>query len=132
MLTVFKSYLYLVFFVLFFLAYPLAFLHRKYMYGKYYNVQHLFFIICGSYIGYFNYGTLPFIYLLSKEPNFTEKIINFLGWQLMHAYICILIQYVVVWLTSGTLFSVVFAFVFQMGYLLAGLLNYFFSYEYLG
>lgn len=38
----------------------------------------------------------------------------------MHAYVCILIQYVVVWVSRGTLFSVVFAFVFQMGYLLAG------------
>ncbi|OXA57645.1 lysophospholipid acyltransferase 5 [Folsomia candida] len=78
------------------MAYPMAFFHRKFMYGKYHNLQHILFILCGSYIGYFNYG-----------------------WQLMHAYVCILIQYVVVWVSRGTLFSVVFAFVFQMGYLLA-------------
>lgn len=38
------------------IAYPMVFFHRSFLHGKMPIVQHIFFILGGSYIGYFNYG----------------------------------------------------------------------------
>jgi len=77
------------------MSYPFAMFHRMFLYKKSPLLQHLYFIMAGSYMGYFNYGS-----------------------QLMHAYICIVVQYLVIYVNKGKLFSVIFSFLFQMGYLL--------------
>ncbi|CAG7819298.1 unnamed protein product, partial [Allacma fusca] len=82
-------------FVCFCIAYPFATFHRLFLHAKSPIAQHVFFILAGSFIGYFNYGG-----------------------SIIHAYICILVNYLVLLVSSGTLFSVIFSFIFQMCYLM--------------
>ena len=66
-----------------------------------------------------NYLSLLFlnIHVLAIDIYFV-LIIVVLGEAILHAYICIIFQYLVIFFARGNLFSTVFLFLFQMGYLL--------------
>uniref|UniRef100_A0A2R5LM33 Lysophospholipid acyltransferase 5 n=1 Tax=Ornithodoros turicata TaxID=34597 RepID=A0A2R5LM33_9ACAR len=83
------------------LGYPLALIHRYFLFKKNPNYQHFYFAACGLYLCCFNYG-----------------------FKTCHSVINIGVVYGVLLVAGGTLFSAVFTFVFCMGYLLAG---YFFT-----
>jgi len=50
----------LVFYVVMFVGYPLAMCHRYFLYGRSPNMQHIFFMICGLSLCYFNFGKPDF------------------------------------------------------------------------
>jgi len=77
------------------MGYPFALIHRALLYKSNPNLQHVFFILAGSFIGYFNYGS-----------------------SLLHAYVCILVHFVTVKVTRGSRLGTALVFIFQMGYLL--------------
>ncbi|KAK7867424.1 hypothetical protein R5R35_003848 [Gryllus longicercus] len=79
------------------IAYPLAFVHRYFLYGKKPMQQHIFFCVSGLLIGYFNYGN-----------------------DILHALITVGSTYVILVICGGTLASVCLVFGFTMGYLLMG------------
>ncbi|XP_035212116.1 lysophospholipid acyltransferase 5-like [Stegodyphus dumicola] len=79
------------------LGYPLALLHRNFLFGKSSTVQHIFFVFCGLSLGYFNYGT-----------------------DILHSVACVIIIYVLLVTIGGTFKSVVISFAFLMGYLIFG------------
>lgn len=78
-------------------GYPLALVHRSFLLGKSPQAQHLYLALCGLVLCCFNYG-----------------------WAVYHSLLNILVVYAVLKLAKGTLASVVFAFVFCMGYLVLG------------
>ncbi|KAF5287340.1 hypothetical protein FQA39_LY15943 [Lamprigera yunnana] len=78
-------------------GYPLAILHRKYIYGKDQNLQHISFIVGGLALGYFNYGL-----------------------DVLHPVITMHITYITLLYLGGTALAVAIIFVFNMGYLLIG------------
>lgn len=78
------------------LGYPLAYFHRQYLFGSKPIYQHLFFIVCGLIIGYFNYGPA-----------------------ILHSFTCILTTYLLLVTCGGTVFTIAVAFTFLMSYLLA-------------
>ncbi|KAJ8976349.1 hypothetical protein NQ317_015220 [Molorchus minor] len=80
-----------------FTGYPLALAHRKYIYGKDENLQHLFFITTGFILGYWNYGT-----------------------DIFHCVFTILFTYCTLLILNGSALSVAVTFVFNMSYLLIG------------
>nr|CAI5851131.1 unnamed protein product [Callosobruchus analis] len=84
-----------------FAGYPLALVHRKYLYGKEVSLQHLFFILTGFSLGYWNYGR-----------------------DMYHCVFTIFFTYCTLLLLKGTAISVAVTFVFSFLYLLIG---YFYS-----
>lgn len=78
-------------------GYPLALIHRHLLFGKAPTLQHLYIIICGIGIGYFNYGTA-----------------------IVHSLASVLAVYVLLLVCGGTVFSVVLSFIFMMSYLIIG------------
>ncbi|KAK4878022.1 hypothetical protein RN001_010528 [Aquatica leii] len=80
-----------------FAGYPLALLHRKYIYGKEPNLQHTYFFVTGFALGYFNYGL-----------------------DILHPLTAMLVTYLILIVFGGTVLAVVTSFVFNMGYLLIG------------
>ncbi|KAK9737943.1 MBOAT, membrane-bound O-acyltransferase family [Popillia japonica] len=79
------------------LGYPIALIHRKYLYGKEPNIQYLYFIFTGLGLGYFNYGN-----------------------DIFHAVFAVVFTYVTLLLFGGTEIAVALTFLFNMGYLLTG------------
>ncbi|XP_067142730.1 lysophospholipid acyltransferase 5-like [Centruroides vittatus] len=79
------------------LGFPLALVHRCYVINLSPSMQHVYFTFCGISLGYFNYG-----------------------WDVTHSLVCVLVIYLVLLFAGGTLHSVIFSFVFLMGYLLIG------------
>ncbi|XP_066996783.2 lysophospholipid acyltransferase 5 isoform X1 [Anabrus simplex] len=79
------------------IGYPLALVHRYTLYGKGSTLQHIFFIVSGLSIGYFNYGT-----------------------EVLHSTASVLVVYAILVLAGGTAASVLLVFTFSMGYLLMG------------
>ncbi|KAK2183141.1 hypothetical protein NP493_318g04061 [Ridgeia piscesae] len=78
-------------------GYPLAFFHRYFLYGKAQDLQHIYFVVTGLALGYFNFG-----------PN------------VLHTAVNILIIYVLLRVNGGTVMSVVLSFIINMTYLLVG------------
>jgi lysophospholipid acyltransferase 5 len=78
-------------------GYPLALVHRKFVYNKPPAVQHLFSIICGFSLGFWNYG-----------------------WDIFHTVFAITVTYAVLLVVGGTALSVALVFIFNMTYLLLG------------
>ncbi|KAL1464344.1 hypothetical protein WDU94_003999 [Cyamophila willieti] len=79
------------------LGYPIALIHRHTLYGKNRVYQHLYFILTGLFLGYYNYGS-----------------------DVIHHIITITTCYAVLYISPGSLFSVAFTFIFTMAYLLIG------------
>ncbi|GIY05172.1 lysophospholipid acyltransferase 5 [Caerostris darwini] len=79
------------------LGYPLALIHRYFLFGKSASIQHLYFIICGLTLGTFNYGS-----------------------DILHSVFCVLVMYFLLLTIGGTFKSVVVSFFFLMGYLIYG------------
>lgn len=79
------------------IGYPLLLLHRYTLYRKSPTLQHLFFVACGLSLGIFNNGS-----------------------DVIHSIICVVVGWLTLVIASGTMASVIFANVFQMGYLLTG------------
>ncbi|GFG41009.1 hypothetical protein Cfor_12605 [Coptotermes formosanus] len=79
------------------LGYPLALIHRYTLYGHFLHCQHLYFVVSGLSIGYFNYG-----------------------WEVLHSVASVLVVYGILLIVGGTLISVMCVFIFTMVYLLAG------------
>ncbi|GJQ83403.1 nes [Trypoxylus dichotomus] len=79
------------------LGYPIALIHRKYLYGKEPNVQYLYFVLTGLGLGYFNYGNDVF-----------------------HAVFAVAFTYMTLVLFGGSEIAVALIFIFNMGYLLTG------------
>ncbi|XP_064214490.1 lysophospholipid acyltransferase 5 [Tribolium castaneum] len=78
-------------------GYPLALVHRKYIYGTAAPVQHLFSITCGFLLGYWNYG-----------------------FDIFHTIFAISVTYAVLNILGGKSLSVAIVFVFNLVYLLTG------------
>lgn len=79
------------------LGFPIAIVHRYTLYGKNPTCQHIFFVICGLSIGYWNYGH-----------------------NILHSCAALFGTYLLLVITGYTLASVVTTFAFNMGYLLYG------------
>ncbi|GFR13924.1 lysophospholipid acyltransferase 5 [Trichonephila clavata] len=80
-----------------FLGYPLALIHRCFLFDKASVLQHLFFVSCGLSFGFYNYG-----------------------FDMIHSLICVLAMYLILATIGGTFISVIISFIFFMGYLLVG------------
>ncbi|KAJ8950775.1 hypothetical protein NQ318_011268 [Aromia moschata] len=78
-------------------GYPLAFVHRKYLYGKDENLQHLFFTFSGLLLGYWNYGV-----------------------DIFHCVFTIFFTYCTLLILKGAAVSVAVTFIFNLSYLLIG------------
>ncbi|XP_076360930.1 lysophospholipid acyltransferase 5-like isoform X1 [Tachypleus tridentatus] len=79
------------------IGYPLAVVHRQLLYCKSPPLQHIFFMLCGLGIGYFNYGL-----------------------EVLHSVACVVLLYLNLLLIGGTVLSVILSLSFFMGYLLIG------------
>ncbi|KRT84759.1 hypothetical protein AMK59_1530, partial [Oryctes borbonicus] len=79
------------------LGYPIALIHRKYLYGKEPNLQYLYFIFTGLGLGYFNYASDVF-----------------------HSIFAVVFTYITLVLFGGSEIAVALTFIFNMGYLLTG------------
>lgn len=79
------------------LGYPIAIFHRKYVYGKDPNIQHLYHFAAGLALGYFNYGC-----------------------DVVHSSVAMLITYIILVIFGGSAISVALTFIFNMSYLLIG------------
>lgn len=80
------------------IAYPLAFLHQKYLRKESATIQHLFFAISGFLVATWS---------ISFDCVF-------------HSVVCIVVTYVVLLAAGGTIHSVVCLIIWNMGYLMAG------------
>lgn len=80
-----------------FLGYPCAFIYRKYLYSKDAHIQHLFFIITGFFLGYWNYHN-----------------------EIFHCITAIIVTYAVLSVFAGSVVSVIVTFIYNLGYLLVG------------
>lgn len=83
-------------------GYPCALIHRKYFYGKDVHLQHLFFILTGFFLGYWNYYN-----------------------DIFHCITAIIVTYAVLSIFGGSAVSVIVTFVFNLGYLLLGKFSWF-------
>ncbi|CAL1290862.1 unnamed protein product [Larinioides sclopetarius] len=79
------------------IGYPLALFHRHVLFGTPPLIQHLFFIISGITLGFYNYG-----------------------FDMFHSIACLFFMYLILVTVGGTYCSVVISFLFFMGYLLIG------------
>nr|XP_022910808.1 lysophospholipid acyltransferase 5-like [Onthophagus taurus] len=79
------------------LGYPIALYHRKRLYNNAPTSQHLYFIITGFLLGYFNYG-----------------------FDICHALIAIVFTYLTLTFLGSSSLCVGTVFLFNMGYLLIG------------
>lgn len=82
-------------------CYPVAVVHRNWIRSFPSALQHIFFIICGFSIAYFNFGLYA-----------------------AHHVACVLALHGTLCIFGGTVLSVSIAFVFQLGYLLMGYVFY--------
>ncbi|XP_012263118.2 lysophospholipid acyltransferase 5 [Athalia rosae] len=80
-----------------FLGFPLALIHRKALYGADSNLQHLFFIVSGTIIGYWNYD-----------------------WDILHSAYALCFTYLTLRILGGTNLSLIITFAVNMMYLLVG------------
>lgn len=78
-------------------GYPLAFIYRSAVYGRSSTTQHVYFILCGMYMGYFNFGL-----------------------EVLHSLANMIIIYGLIWFAGGTRMSMVAAFFINTGYFLIG------------
>ncbi|KAK5638729.1 hypothetical protein RI129_013024 [Pyrocoelia pectoralis] len=79
------------------IGYPIALIHRKYLYGKEANLQHIYFLLSGLGLGFFNYG-----------------------YDISHPVLAVLVTYATVKLFDRSAVSVALTFIFNMTYLLMG------------
>lgn len=82
-----------------FLAYPIALAYRQWIYGKNQQLQHIFFILCGFALGYWNYGL-----------------------DILHPAFAVFFTYLTLAILGGTNVAVAITFLFNMAYLLIGAL----------
>uniref|UniRef100_A0A6J0UIC9 Lysophospholipid acyltransferase 5 n=1 Tax=Pogona vitticeps TaxID=103695 RepID=A0A6J0UIC9_9SAUR len=80
-----------------FLGYPFALFQRHFLFQKELYLIHLYNILMGLLLAYFNFGT-----------------------QFCHSLICVLVQFLILRLTGRTITAVATTFCFQMAYLMAG------------
>ncbi|XP_051818637.1 lysophospholipid acyltransferase 5 [Antechinus flavipes] len=80
-----------------FLGYPFALFYRQFLFYKDCYLIHLFHIVTGLSIAYFNFGN-----------------------QLYHSLTCVVLQFLILRLMGRTITAVLTTFFFQMAYLLAG------------
>ncbi|XP_014259800.1 lysophospholipid acyltransferase 5 [Cimex lectularius] len=78
-------------------GYPIALIHRLFLFGKPPPVQHVFFILCGLSLGMYNFGL--------------EMLYTLLG---------LVVVYAILKMIGGTVHSVIITFVFTLGSLIAG------------
>lgn len=78
-------------------GYPLALIHRKFIYGKPPSAHHLFSILSGLLLGYWNYGL-----------------------DIFHTVFAISLTYSALFILGGTTLSVAIIFIFNLSYLLLG------------
>ncbi|XP_018561683.1 lysophospholipid acyltransferase 5 isoform X1 [Anoplophora glabripennis] len=78
-------------------GYPLALIYRKYVYGKDAYLQHIYFILTGFLLGYWNYGM-----------------------DMFHCVFTIFFTYCTLLILKGTMLCVAVTFIFNMSYLLIG------------
>ncbi|VDO55840.1 unnamed protein product [Haemonchus placei] len=78
-------------------GYPLAVIHRTFIYNKPANVQYAFFVVVGALLYIFNSG-----------------------YDSIHAFIAVFVAYAITNFIGGTIESVIAAHVFFLGYLLVG------------
>ncbi|XP_014673181.1 PREDICTED: lysophospholipid acyltransferase 5-like [Priapulus caudatus] len=77
-----------------FAAYPLVLVHRTYLHGKSPPLQHIYFIVTGFSIEYYNFGN-----------------------HVIHSFICIAVVYAILYIWGGTAIGVAATFVFAFPYL---------------
>lgn len=80
-----------------FAGYPLALVYRKYFYGKNQSLQHIYFVVTGLGLGYWNYG-----------------------FEVFHSVFAVFFTFLTLLILGGTSTSVAVTFVFNMAYLLIG------------
>lgn len=78
-------------------GYPIAQIHRTFIYGQNANIQHLYFLLSGLTLGFLNYGC-----------------------DILHPLSAVLVTYATVLLFKRSALSVAITFVFNMTYLLMG------------
>ncbi|GAB1603775.1 Hypothetical predicted protein [Argonauta hians] len=79
------------------LGYPLVFIYRQFVYGSSSRRQHLYMILCGMYVGYFNFG----IYIY-------------------HSFVNIVLIHLLTLVGAGRWWSLPAAFIVNTGYILTG------------
>jgi len=79
------------------LGYPVALFNSFYLRKKPTHYQHIFFTLTGIGIGFFNFG-----------------------WDISHSLGCVIVQYLLLKILSGTQMCVAVSFIFHMSYLLIG------------
>ncbi|XP_012278101.1 lysophospholipid acyltransferase 5 [Orussus abietinus] len=79
------------------LGFPFALIHRYALYGKNPNLQHIYFIVCGFTIGYWNYE-----------------------WNVLHSASAVCVTYLTLKALGGTIQAVVITFVYNMIHLMIG------------
>ncbi|CAI9741420.1 Hypothetical predicted protein [Octopus vulgaris] len=78
-------------------GYPLAFMYRGLLYGRSSTLQHIYFIICGVYMGYFNFGI-----------------------DVLHSFVNLILIYLLTRIGAGRWWSLPAAFLINTGYLVLG------------
>lgn len=78
-------------------GYLIAVFHRNFLYGKPPGIQHLYFIIMGLFLGFYNFGL-----------------------DVLHTTVTLLFVYAILKTIGGTLHSVIITIIFTMVYLLVG------------
>ncbi|KAG8035692.1 hypothetical protein G9C98_001120 [Cotesia typhae] len=80
-----------------FLGFPFAYIHRRFFINKSPELQHLFFISCGTFLGAWNFG-----------------------WNVGHSALALSATYLILLIFGGSTLSIILTFVFNMGYLSYG------------
>ncbi|XP_072175070.1 lysophospholipid acyltransferase 5-like [Diadema setosum] len=85
------------FFITVLLGYPIALIPRNFLYHAPANIQHVFYIVVGLAMSYYNFG-----------------------YQTIHYVITVVVNYLLLSLAGGTLTSIIISFIFNMTYFLVG------------
>ncbi|XP_057322360.1 lysophospholipid acyltransferase 5 [Microplitis mediator] len=80
-----------------FLGLPFAYIHRKYFIRQSPELQHIFFIVCGIFLGSWNFG-----------------------WNVGHSALALSATYLILLIFGGSSVSIVLSFLFNMSYLSYG------------
>ncbi|KAH0547447.1 lysophospholipid acyltransferase 5 [Cotesia glomerata] len=80
-----------------FLGFPFAYIHRRFFINKSPELQHIFFISCGTFLGAWNFG-----------------------WNVGHSALALSATYLILLIFGGSTLSIILTFVFNMGYLSYG------------
>ncbi|KAK0175353.1 hypothetical protein PV327_009107 [Microctonus hyperodae] len=80
-----------------FLGFPFAIIYRRMLYKKPPCIQHIYFIVCGLLLGFWNFG-----------------------WTIGHSAFALCATYLILFILGGTTLSVLITFIFNMAYLSYG------------